>query len=174
MMKQLLPLALALSIIGCATTQPTVQAPQQVSQPIAATAKPIKTHIMYYWVDPITQGQYIPTTSGEFYWKDGCLYLLNQYGKLAVRFPEFPKDDIQWNERDKTLTIANKDRPPKQFTFKMGDVIYTNGKSFLYEDFLVDQFMEDKSPEDIKCLASAVGIADLGTISIEKYDMSDI
>lgn len=55
-MKQLLPLALALFTIGCATTQPTVQAPQQVSQPIAATAKPIKTHIMYYWVDPITQG----------------------------------------------------------------------------------------------------------------------
>ena len=69
--------------------------------------------------------------------------------------------------------MTDKDRPPKQFTFKMGDVIYTNGKSSRYEDFLVDRFMEDKSPEDIKCLASAVGIADLGTISIEKYDMSD-
>ncbi|OOS23450.1 hypothetical protein B0681_09660 [Moraxella porci DSM 25326] len=126
-MKQLLPLALALFTIGCTTTQPTFQAPQQVSQPIAATAKPVKTHIMYYWVDPITQGQSIPSISGEFYWQDGCLYLLNQHGKLAATFPEFPKDAIQWNEQDKTLTMTNKDRPPKQFTFKMGDVIYANG-----------------------------------------------
>ncbi|WP_162816800.1 hypothetical protein, partial [Moraxella canis] len=70
-MKQLLPLTLALLTIGCTTTQPTVQAPQQVSQPVAPTAKPVKTHIMYYWVDPITQGQSIPSISGEFYWQDG-------------------------------------------------------------------------------------------------------
>ncbi len=172
-MKQLLPFTLALLTIGCATTQPTVQSPQQAVEPVTPTAKPVQTHIMYYWVDPIYQGQYIPSTSGEFYWQDGCLYLLNQNGKLAARFPEFPKDAIQWNEQDKTLTIANKDRPPKRFTFKMGDVIYTNGKSSRYEDILVDRFMEDKSPEDIKCLTTAVGVADLGTISIEKYDMSD-
>ncbi|OOR83016.1 hypothetical protein [Moraxella canis] len=172
-MKQLLPFTLALLTIGCTTTQPAVQAPQQVNQPIAPTAKPVKTHIMYYWVDPITQGQSIPSISGEFYWQDGCLYLLNQYGKLAATFPEFPKDAIQWNEQDKTLTITNKDSPPKQFTFKMGDVIYTNGSNFRYEDISVDRFMNDKTPEDIKCLSSAVGVANLGTISIEKYDMSD-
>lgn len=168
-MKQLLPLALVLSIIGCTTTQPTVQAPQQVSQPIAETAKPIKTHIMYYWVDPITQGQSIPSISGQFYWQDGCLYLLNQHGKLAATFPEFPKDAIWWNEQDKTLTMTNKDRPPKQFTFKMGDVIYTNGMNYPIKNALLD----NKTPEDIKYLSSAVGVANLGTISIEKYDMSD-
>ncbi len=168
-MKQLLPLVLVLSIIGCTTTQPTVQAPQQVSQPIAPTAKPVKTHIMYYWVDPITQGQSIPSISGEFYWQDGCLYLLNQNGKLAARFPEFPKDDIRWNEQDKTLTMTNKDRPPKQFTFKMGDVIYTNGMNYPIKNALLD----NKTPEDLKCFASASGMAAIGTISIEKFDMSD-
>ncbi len=33
--------------------------------------------------------------------------------------------------------------------------------------------MNDKTPEDIKCLLSAVGVANLGTIDIEKYDISD-
>ena len=168
-MKQLLPLTLALSIIGCTTTQPTVQAPQQVNQPVAPTAKPVKTHIMYYWVDPITQGQSIPSISGEFYWQDGCLYLLNQHGKLAAAFPEFPKDAIQWNEQDKTLTMTNKDSPPKQFTFKMGDVIYTNGGIAHKENINMD----DQTPEDYKCLEFSTGIAALGTISIEKYNMSD-
>ena len=168
-MKQLIPLTLALFTIGCATTQPTVQAPQQVSQPVAQTAKSAKTHIMYYWVDPITQGQSIPSISGQFYWQDGCLYLLNQHGKLAAAFPEFPKDAIQWNEQDKTLTMTNKDRPPKQFTFKMGDVIYTNGGIAHKENINMD----DQTPEDYKCLEFSTGIAALGTISIEKYDMSD-
>ncbi len=168
-MKQLLPLTLALSIIGCTTTQPAVQAPHQAVEPIAQTAKPVKTHIMYYWVDPITQGQSIPSISGQFYWQDGCLYLLNQHGKLAAAFPEFPKDAIQWNEQDKTITMTNKDRPPKQFTFKMGDVIYTNGGIAHKENINMD----DQTPEDYKCLEFSTGIAALGTISIEKYDMSD-
>ncbi len=168
-MKQLLPLALALLTIGCVTTQPTTQAPQQAVEPVVQTAKPVQTHIMYYWVDPITQGQSIPSISGEFYWQDGCLYLLNQHGKLAAAFPEFPKDAIQWNEQEKTLTIANKDTPPKQFTFKMGDVIYTNGGIAHKENINMD----DQTPEDYKCLEFSTGIANLGTISIEKYDMSD-
>lgn len=165
-MKILLPLTLALFTIGCATTQPTTQT---MPEPVAPTAKPSKTHIMYYWVDPITQGQSIPSISGEFYWQDGCLYLLNQNGKLAAAFPEFPKDAIQWNEQEKTLTILNKDRPPKQFTFKMGDVIYTNGGIAHKENINMD----DQTPEDYKCLKFSTGIAALGTISIEKYDMSD-
>lgn len=168
-MKQLLPFTLALFTIGCTTTQPTTQAPQQAVEPVAPTAKPVQTHIMYYWVDPITQGQSIPSISGEFYWQDGCLYLLNQHGKLAAAFPEFPKDAIQWNEQDKTLTMTNKDTPPKQFTFKMGDVIYTNGGIAHKENINMD----DQTPEDYKCLEFSTGIAALGTISIEKYDMSD-
>ena len=168
-MKKFLTLVLALSIIGCTTTQPTVQSPQQAVEPIAQTAMPVKTHIMYYWVDPITQGQSIPSISGQFYWQDGCLYLLNQHGKLAAAFPEFPKDAIQWNEQDKTITMTNKDRPPKQFTFKMGDVIYTNGGIAHKENINMD----DQTPEDYKCLEFSTGIAALGTVSIEKYDMSD-
>ncbi len=97
-MKQLLPLTLALSIIGCATTQPTVQAPQQVSQPIAPTAKPSKTHIMYYWVHSPDFGQMLTTISGQFYWQDYCLYLLNREGKFVPTFPELPKDAVYWNE----------------------------------------------------------------------------
>ena len=172
-MKKFLTLVLALSIIGCTTTQPTVQSPQQAVEPIAQPTNPVKTHLAYYWVHSPDFGQMLTMISGQFYWQNYCLYLLNKEGKFVAAFPELPKDAVYWNEQDKTLTMTNKDRPPKQFTFKMGDVIYTNGKSSRYEDFLVDRFMEDKSPEDIKCLASAVGIADLGTISIEKYDMSD-
>ncbi|PNP98370.1 hypothetical protein [Moraxella sp. RCAD0137] len=67
------------------------------------------------------------------------------------------------------MTMTNKDRPPKQFTFKMGDVIYTNGR--IIDKKNID--MNNKSPEIQKCLASASGIAELGTIDIEKYDLSD-
>ncbi|WP_294032967.1 hypothetical protein [uncultured Moraxella sp.] len=168
-MKMLLPLTLALFTIGCTTTQPTVQAQQRTIEPIAQTVNPVKTHIMYYWIDPIHEGQTLMTTSREFYWQDGCLYLLNQHGKLAAAFPEFPKDAIQWNEQDKTLTMTNKDRPPKQFTFKMGDVIYTNGTVVHKKNINMD----DQTPEDYKCLEFSTGIAALGTIDIEKYDMSD-
>lgn len=65
--------------------------------------------------------------------------------------------------------MTNKDRPPKQFTFKMGDVIYTNGMNYPIKNVLLD----NKTPEDLKCFASASGMAAIGTISIEKYDMSD-
>ena len=107
--------------------------------------------------------------SGQFYWQNYCLYLLNKEGKFVAAFPELPKDAVYWNEQDKTLTMTNKDRPPKQFTFKMGDVIYTNGRIIYSKNINMDI----ESVEDQKCLASAAGIANLGTIDIEKYDMSD-
>lgn len=136
--------------------------PQAVKPPVV---EPIKTHIMYYWVDSIDFGQMITTISGGFYWQNGCLYLLNKEGKFTTTFPELPKGAIQWNEQDKTLTMTNKDRPPKQFTFKMGDVIYNNGRIIYKENINMDI----ETPESQKCLASADGIAELGTIVIEKY-----
>ncbi len=157
---------LSLLSIGCATTQPTTQT---LPEPVAPTAKPSKTHIMYYWVHSPDFGQMLITISGQFYWQDYCLYLLNREGKFVPTFPELPKDAVYWNEQDKTLTMTNKDRPPKQFTFKMGDVIYTNGR--IIDKKNID--MNNKSPEIQKCLASASGIAELGTIDIEKYDLSD-
>ena len=51
----------------------------------------------------------------------------------------------------------------------MGDVIYTNGRIIYSKNINMDI----ESVEDQKCLASAAGIANLGTIDIEKYDMSD-
>ncbi len=168
-MKKFLTLVLALSIIGCTTTQPTVQSPQQAVEPIAQPTNPVKTHLAYYWVHSPDFGQMLTMISGQFYWRDYCLYLLNKEGKFVAAFPELPKDAVYWNEQDKTLTMTNKDRPPKQFTFKMGDVIYTNGRIIYSKNINMDI----ESTEDQKCLASAAGIANLGTIDIEKYDMSD-
>ncbi|USZ15264.1 hypothetical protein NGM44_02390 [Moraxella sp. FZFQ2102] len=51
-MKKLIPPILALAITGCVSTAQPVKQPT-VEQP---AVEPIKTHIMYYWVDPITQG----------------------------------------------------------------------------------------------------------------------
>ena len=168
-MKKFLTLVLALSIIGCTTTQPTVQSPQQAVEPIAQPTNPVKTHLAYYWVNSPDFGQMLTMISGQFYWQNYCLYLLNKEGKFVAAFPELPKDAVYWNEQDKTLTMTNKDRPPKQFTFKMGDVIYTNGRIIYSKNINMDI----ESVEDQKCLASAAGIANLGTIDIEKYDMSD-
>ena len=168
-MKKFLTLVLALSIIGCTTTQPTVQSPQQAVEPIAQPTNPVKTHLAYYWVHSPDFGQMLTMISGQFYWQNYCLYLLNKEGKFVAAFPELPKDAVYWNEQDKTLTMTNKDRPPKQFTFKMGDVIYTNGRIIYSKNINMDI----ESVEDQKCLASAAGIANLGTIDIEKYDMSD-
>ncbi len=169
-MNKILAVALSATLsllsIGCTTTQPISQT---IPEPIAPTAKPSKTHIMYYWVHSPDFGQMLTTISGQFYWQDYCLYLLNKEGKFVPTFPELPKDAVYWNEQDKTLTMTNKDRPPKQFTFKMGDVIYTNGR--IIDKKNID--MNNKSPEIQKCLASASGIAELGTIDIEKYDLSD-
>ncbi|USZ15266.1 hypothetical protein NGM44_02400 [Moraxella sp. FZFQ2102] len=168
-MKKLLTLTLALFTIGCATTQPITQVSQQTSQPVAPTAKPVKTHIMYYWVDPKSQAQDLMDIRGQFYWQKGCLYLVNQYGKYAAMFPEYPKEAVQWDEVNKILILTNKDKEPKQFVFKMGDGIVSNGQYYAYKNIS----WHTKTADDIKCILHQDGVVHIGTIDIEKYDMSD-
>ena len=108
-MKKFLTLALVLFTIGCTTKQPTTQT---IPEPIAQPTNPVKTHLAYYWVHSPDFGQMLTMISGQFYWQNYCLYLLNKEGKFVAAFPELPKDAIQWNEQDKTLTMTKKtDRP---------------------------------------------------------------
>lgn len=155
-MKQLLPLTLALPIIGCTTTQPTTQVGQ-------STTESTQTQILYYWVHPQNPVQMLGVVSGEFYWENGCIYLLQNGKKFTAQFPELPKDSVVWHEQRRTLTLKNANNLSETVEFQMGDVIHTNG----YYSAYTAEKIANTDEQDRKCL-SPDGMANIGTVSIEK------
>ncbi|OOS23449.1 hypothetical protein B0681_09655 [Moraxella porci DSM 25326] len=155
-MKKLLTLALALSIIGCTTTQPTIQIGQSVT-------KSTQTQILYYWVHPQNPVQMLSVVSGEFYWEDGCIYLLQNGKKFTAQFPELPKDSVVWNEQRRTLALKNANNLSETVEFQMGDMIHTNG---YYSAYMAEK-IANTDEQGRKCL-SPDGMANIGTVSIEK------
>ncbi|WP_049237079.1 hypothetical protein [Moraxella canis] len=155
-MKQLLPLALALFTIGCATTQPTIQVGQ-------LTTEPTQTQILYYWVHPQNPVQMLGVVSGEFSWENGCIYLLQNGKKFTAQFPELPKDSVVWNEQRRTLALKNVNNLSETVEFQMGDMIHTNG----YYSAYTAEKIANTDEQDRKCL-SPDGMANIGTLSIEK------
>lgn len=124
-----------------------------------------KTRLLYYYVSPDRMAQSMSSIKGTFYWQDGCIYLLNldenkNIIKKTAMFPELPKDAVQWHEETKTLILKNYSG---EFQFKMGDHIYTNGRSI--NSIPENLTLNDK--DDEKCL-SKDGIAIIGTLDIEK------
>ena len=155
-MKQLLPFTLALLTIGCATTQPTIQAGQ-------STIEPTQTQILYYWVHPQNPVQMLGVVSGEFSWENGCIYLLQNGKKFTAQFPELPKDSVVWNEQRRTLTLKNANNLSETVEFQMGDMIHTNG----YYSAYTAEKIANTDEQYRKCL-SPDGMANIGTLSIEK------
>ena len=155
-MKQLLPFTLALLTIGCATTQPTIQAGQ-------STIEPTQTQILYYWVHPQNPVQMLGVVSGGFSWENGCIYLLQNGKKFTAQFPELPKDSVVWNEQHHTLTLKNANNLSETVEFQMGDMIHTNG----YYSAYTAEKIANTDEQDRKCL-SPDGMANIGTLSIEK------
>lgn len=155
-MKKSLLFALTLSMVGCTTTKqstiPTI------------TQAPAITNILYYDVDPVHMGQATAVVVGRFAWEDGCIYLVADGYKRTAMFPKLPENSVSWNETEKVLVLRNADDLTKEFEFKMGDGINTNGHRIAYSTALANSFNET----DRKCL-SKDGIAFVGTFSIDKY-----
>lgn len=155
-MKKSLLFALTLSMVGCTTTkQPTIP---------TITQAPAITNILYYDVDPVHMGQATAVVVGRFAWEDGCIYLVADGYKRTAMFPKLPENSVSWNETEKVLVLRNADDLTKEFEFKMGDGINTNGHRIAYSTALANSFNET----DRKCL-SKDGIAFVGTFSIDKY-----
>lgn len=126
------------------------------------------TRLLYYYTDPRSLAQSISSVSGSFYWQDGCIYLLSfsddkKIIKKTAMFPKLPKHEVVWHEKDKTITLTNRDNPPKVFIFNMGDYISTNGRT---TKSIPDNITLENIGDE-QCL-SKDGIAFIGTIGIEK------
>ncbi|MFC0819923.1 hypothetical protein [Moraxella marmotae] len=156
---------------------PTTTPPNQIKTVKQMEQMPNKeksdaTQILYYYVPDSSMAQALSGIYGTFLWRNGCIYLLqvdkykpSQITVLSALFPELPKNSVIWNEEAKTLTLLNRDDPPKAFEFKMGESIKTNGRTgdFSSEQLRIgnDEYHRCHSPD---------GFAMIGTIDIEKLE----
>lgn len=177
-MKKLLHILLAPTfLIGCVNSKISTQPPKQTDATASVQAQATQsmptnpaTQILYYYPPEGSVAQALGVVSGNFYWQDGCIYLLKLDPDQTIRkrtamFPYRPEHAVSWDETTKTLILRDYS---EEYIFKMGDYISTNGYnvgSSYDPDVMADN--EDEK----RCLAKD-GISFVGTYRISKISRS--
>ncbi|MGP9829692.1 hypothetical protein [Psychrobacter sp. AOP1-A1-60] len=149
-MKMILFFLLSLTLTSC--SQYASNASTQVTKSVTT-----ETSIFTYDVSPTSYAQPAASVSGVFFWKEGCIYLLDNGEYRTALFPSLPKGIFKWDEATKTLNLEG-------HIFKMGDKIVTNGGWLTY----VPNSNGDKALEaqgDKKCLTPSLTM--IGTSSLK-------